>query len=108
MASVVRIVNGIISVLGIFTGLLAFLLSGLMASFFPTMVALVAFLPFVILIISLIGLYGVVKDSWKVQLAFDICLLPAWYVGTVIGGLCLVLFGIDYYQQKKTSAPVEE
>lgn len=107
MNSVARIINGFCSVIGVFLGLLGFLLSGLMASFVPEVAAFAALttlLPFIIIILSLIGLYGVIKNNIKIQIAFDICLLPAWYAGTVIGGLCLLFFYVSNKKQHATQA----
>ena len=39
-----------------------------------------------------VGLYGVIKNNARAQIAFDICLLPAWHVGTLIGGISLLFF----------------
>lgn len=97
MNSIARIINGLTSVSGILLGLLCFLLSGIASSFFPGMAgfaALVAALPVVIVFISVVGLYGVIKNNIKVQIAFDVCLLPAWHVGTLIGAISLLLFFI--------------
>ncbi|AVO99082.1 TPA: hypothetical protein QCI11_004000 [Enterobacter ludwigii] len=98
MNVIARIINGFCSVIGVFLGLLGFLLSGVMASFVPEVAAFTALttlLPFIIILLSVIGLYGVIKNNIKIQIAFDICLLPAWYIGTVIGGLCLLIFYIS-------------
>ena len=82
------------SVVGLLMGIVCFLLSGIASSAFPgiaSMAVLIYILPFVIFLLSAIGLYGVIKKNVKAQMAFDICLLPAWYVGTVVGGICLLL-----------------
>lgn len=95
MISIARFINGLTSVLGILLGLLCFALSGIASSFFPGMAgfaALIAALPVVIVFISVVGLYGVIKNNARMQIAFDICLLPAWHVGTLIGGISLLLF----------------
>ncbi|WP_428945855.1 hypothetical protein ACQK5W_07695 [Pantoea sp. FN060301] len=107
MNSVARIINGFCCVIGVFIGLLGFLLSGLMVSLFPgveVFAALITLVPFIVIILSVIGIYGVIKNNIKIQMAFDICLLPAWYVGTVIGGLCLLFFYLSYRKQHATQA----
>lgn len=94
MKTLARIINGFCSVVGLLIGVASFLLSGIASSVFPDMASLaflVSIFPFVIFLLSAIGLYGVIKNNVKAQMAFDICLLPAWYVGTVVGGICLLL-----------------
>ncbi|WP_435952670.1 hypothetical protein [Dryocola sp. BD626] len=102
MNSTARIINGFCSIIGIFMGLLSFMLSGIFMMLFPGMAsfaALISFMPFIIILLSIIGLFGSIKNNLKVQVAFDICLLPVWYVGTALGGICLILF---YFAHKKT------
>jgi hypothetical protein len=107
MNSIARMVNGIFSVIGILMGLTFFLLSGLMTAFIPNAAAyaaVTAMLPVIIIVVSIIGLYGVIRNNKKIQIAFDICLLPGWYVGTLIGGVCLVLFYLDSKGKESQSA----
>lgn len=79
MNVIARIINGFCSVIGVFLGLLGFLLSGVMASFVPEVAAFTALttlLPFIIILLSVIGLYGVIKNNikYKLHLIFACCL----------------------------------
>gem|GEM_PF-2941992 len=98
MQPIVRIVNCIISIIFLLTSFLGLALSEVFKALLPDlgdMNFLFSYLPFVLIAISVLGLYGVVTNNVNAIVAFDIILLPFWNVGTIVGGICLVILVVD-------------
>jgi hypothetical protein len=101
MLSLIRVVNFMVSIIFLIGGVLSFFLGGMLIGIFPEFAAfsmLFAILPIVLIFLSILGLYGVLNNNIKVQMAFDILLLPFWNVGTVVGAVCLILFLVERYK----------
>ncbi|MFM2479478.1 hypothetical protein [Celerinatantimonas sp. MCCC 1A17872] len=92
MNTVIRILLG---VMGVFFGIFAalgFVFSGMFSAYFGAGTAgLMAFYQFATIALTILGLWSAFTGNRVCEWAFSFILLPLWYVGTIIGAICIVL-----------------
>ncbi len=94
MITISRMLIGLLSLILFLVALLGFVFSGVMTGYFGLPADsgfMLLFLPAIGLIISIFGFWATISNSRAGLIAFSIFSLTFWYIGTLVGVVCLLL-----------------
>lgn len=105
MNTVVRILLGVMGLFFAIFAVLGLVMGGMFGAFFGASAGSMMLVYQVgIIALAVLGLWSALTGNRACEWAFSIILLPFWYVGTIIGAVCIALLWVAQ-QQRADSQP---